>query len=345
MAQQKRITMSRLTTAYYHGGTPGKTKLMLIHGNASSSVFYLHLMERLEEHFEMVAPDLRCFGDSDALPVDATRGMKDFSDDIHELVKALGWDKFVILGWSMGGGAAMQYAIDHSECLNGMILQAPLSPFGFGGTYGEDGKKLEPVGLASGGGCANQQLVQSLLNGDREFMRTALMSTYVKPGFSCEPAWEEQMIDGIASTKVGVGMYPGNFVPCVKWPGIASGDNGICNTMSPVYCDLSGLADIDKKPMILWVRGDSDIIVSDTSLADFGQLGAIGMVPGWPGMEEFPPQPMVSQTRFVLEKYKKNGGDYKEVLMENAGHACHVEKEEEFAKLLIDTFLVQPVSD
>lgn len=345
MAQQKRITTSRLTTAYYHGGTLGKTKLMLVHGNASSSVFYLHLMERLEEYFEMVAPDLRCFGDSDALPVDATRGMRDFSDDIHELVEALGWDKFVILGWSMGGGVAMQYAIDHSECLEGIILQAPLSPFGFGGTYGEDGKKLEPVGLASGGGCANQRLVQSLLNGEREFMRTALMSTYVKPGFSCEEAWEERMLDGIASTKVGEGMYPGNFVPCAKWPGIVSGDNGICNTMSPVYCDLSGLADIDKKPMILWVRGDSDIMVSDNSMADFGQLGAIGMVPGWPGMEEFPPQPMISQTRFVLEKYRKNGGDYKEVLMKDAGHACHVEKEEEFTKLLIDTFLAQSVSD
>ena len=35
----------------------------------------------------------------------------------------------------MGGGVAMQYAIDYSEYLDGIILEAPLSPFGFGGTY------------------------------------------------------------------------------------------------------------------------------------------------------------------------------------------------------------------
>lgn len=75
-------------------GTPGARKLLLIHGNASSSVFYEPLMERLEGEFFMVAPDLRCFGGSDTLPVDATRGMRDFSDDIHELVEALAGTHF-----------------------------------------------------------------------------------------------------------------------------------------------------------------------------------------------------------------------------------------------------------
>ena len=104
--ETKTITTSRLTTACRVHGTPGARKLLLIHGNASSSAFYEPLMERLEGEFFMVAPDLRCFGGSDTLPVDATRGMRDFSDDIHELVEALGWDTFSILGWSMGGGVA-----------------------------------------------------------------------------------------------------------------------------------------------------------------------------------------------------------------------------------------------
>ena len=66
----KTITTSRLTTAYRVHGTPGARKLLLIHGNASSSAFYEPLMERLADEFYMVAPDLRCFGGSDALPVD-----------------------------------------------------------------------------------------------------------------------------------------------------------------------------------------------------------------------------------------------------------------------------------
>ena len=61
---------SRLATAYYHAGKAGLPKLMLIHGNASSAKFYLPLMKRLEDRFELVAPDLRGFGDTEPLPVD-----------------------------------------------------------------------------------------------------------------------------------------------------------------------------------------------------------------------------------------------------------------------------------
>ena len=89
------ITTPRLTTAYLSAGTPGKPRLLLLHGNVSSAVFYEHLMERLADDFEMLAPDFRCFGHSSALPIDATRGMRDFSDDIAEFLHAVGWDRFI----------------------------------------------------------------------------------------------------------------------------------------------------------------------------------------------------------------------------------------------------------
>ena len=216
--ETKTITTSRLTTACRVHGTPGARKLLLIHGNASSSAFYEPLMERLEGEFFMVAPDLRCFGGSDTLPVDATRGMRDFSDDIHELVEALGWDTFSILGWSMGGGVAMQYAIDHSERLEAIVLQSPLSPFGFGGTYGVDGKKLEPLGLASGAGCANAQLIAALQTGDRAFIGSVIDSIYVTPSFKIEPALREKFIDSVLTTRVGDGFYPGDSSMCGSWP-------------------------------------------------------------------------------------------------------------------------------
>ena len=88
---------SRLATAYYHAGKAGLPKLMLIHGNASSAKFYLPLMKRLEDRFELVAPDLRGFGDTEPLPVDARRGMRDFSDDVDALAETLGWESFSLL--------------------------------------------------------------------------------------------------------------------------------------------------------------------------------------------------------------------------------------------------------
>lgn len=329
MYQQNFLKTDRLNTAYYRAGEKHEKKLLLLHGNVSSSVFYLPLFPAFAEKFDVVAPDLRCFGDSDALPVDATRGFRDWTDDLDEFVTALGWDRFAVVGWSMGGCVAMQYAIDHGEKLTGVTLINPGSPYGFGGTKGENGVMLDPPGLASGGGCANAQLIQSLLSGDRELPRTTLHNVYFKPDFPVDPEWEERFIDSMLKTKVGEGMYPGDTRQVEQWPFIASGDKGICNTMAPNHGNLSGLADIPVKPPILWVRGDSDGFVSDTSAGDFGFLGQCGFVPGWPGVDIIPPQPMVSQTRYVLEKYTANGGTYTETVIPGS-HGCHLESPELF---------------
>lgn len=163
------LTTGRLTTAYYRAGEGNGRRLLLIHGNVSSGAFYLPLFDQLSQQFDVIAPDLRCFGGSSALPVDAVRGFRDWTEDLAEFTAALGWDRFALAGWSMGGCVAMQYAMDHGEQLTGLILINPGSPYGFGGTKGEDGVMLEPPGLASGGGCVNAQLVQSLLSGEREF--------------------------------------------------------------------------------------------------------------------------------------------------------------------------------
>jgi hypothetical protein len=79
-----------------------------------------------------------------------------------------------------------------------------------------------------------------------------------------------------------------------------------------------------------WVRGDSDMIVSDNSFFDFGTLGKMGFVPGYPGEEIYPPQPMVSQTRHVLQQY----GNYQETVIAETGHSPFIEKSQEFAQIL-----------
>lgn len=331
MYNQYKITTKRLTTAYYRTGEGNAKKLLLVHGNVSSSVFYLPMFKELGKDFDVIAPDLRCFGDSDALPVDATKGYGDWTADLYELTEVVGWDSFAIVGWSLGGCIAMDYAIKHSSQLTGVILINPGSPFGFGGTKGDDGRLLDPPGLGSGGGCANANLVKALLSQDRTLPKTTLDKVYFKPPFTMEPQWEELFIDSMLKTKVGEGMYPGDSRPAAAWPFVASGDNGICNTMAPTHANLSALANINPQPPILWVRGDSDIFVSDTSSGDFGFLGMCGVVPGWPGAEQYPPQPMLKQTRFVLNRYAQNGGFYRELIIPG-GHGCHLESPEQFIK-------------
>jgi pimeloyl-ACP methyl ester carboxylesterase len=106
------------------------------------------------------------------------------------------------------------------------------------------------------------------------------------------------------------------------------------NAISPKYCDLSAFVGIEPRPDVLWVHGSDDAIVSDTSLLDFGYLGRLDAIPGWPGDDVYPPQPMVAQIRVVLDEYTANGGAYREEVISECGHTPHVERPEEFRRLL-----------
>lgn len=73
--------------------------------------------------------------------------------------------------------------------------------------------------------------------------------------------------------------------------------------------------------------------MADASLFDLGTLGQLGLVPGWPGIEAHPPQPMIAQVRRVLERYAEAGGAFVEHVIEDAGHTPYIEKPEAFAAL------------
>ena len=77
------------------------------------------------------------------------------------------------------------------------------------------------------------------------------------------------------------------------------------------------------------------MIVSDTSLYDLAHLGTLGAVPGWPGPDRCPAQPMIAQTRAVLDAYAADGGRYREVALEGSGHGPHLDRPEEFRAALI----------
>jgi pimeloyl-ACP methyl ester carboxylesterase len=104
----------------------------------------------------------------------------------------------------------------------------------------------------------------------------------------------------------------------------------VLNTMAPTHFRIDDLPAVEPKPPVLWLRGADDVIVSDTSLYDLAYLGSIGAIPGWPGAEAWPPQPMVAQTRAVLDGYAAAGGRYREVVIDDAGHGPHLEQPERF---------------
>ncbi len=311
--------------------------VVFIHGNVSSSLFWQPLMLALPPEVRAIAIDLRGFGGSEALPVDATRGVRDFSDDVASVLDTLDTGPVHLVGWSMGGGVVMQYLLDHPDMVASLTLQAPVSPYGFGSTAGIDGTLING-GAGTGGGGANPDFIARLQDEDDTAEspaspRSVYRSTYVAPGFKSE--LEDLWVASMLTTVTGDGNYPGNSVPADAWPGFGPGDTGVLNTMTPTHFNVSGIADLATKPPILWIRGDADAIVSDASLFDLNHLGALGAIPGWPGAEAAPAQPMLSQTRAVLERYAANGGSYREVVFTNCGHSPHLENQDKFLRELM----------
>jgi pimeloyl-ACP methyl ester carboxylesterase len=333
---------------------PGEA-VLLVHGNVSSALFWQQPLLALAEtgRVRALAVDLRGYGDTDPLPIDVRRGMRDWSDDVAALVDTLGLDRVHLVGWSMGGGAVLQYLLDHPERVASVALVAPVSPYGFGGTAGPDGTLLHESGAGSGGGAANPEFVAAIAAGDTTAdhatsPRSILRAFYVAPGsLPLDPRLEDVFVASMNSTRTGEDHYPGNAVQVAAWPGLAPGTRGVLNTMAPTLFDVSGIVDLPAKPPILWLRGDADQIVSDASAFDLAFLGSVGAVPGWPGADVCPPQPMIVQTRAVLDRYAAAGGAYREVVFPEVGHSPHVERPQEVVVALfehLDAAVEQPAN-
>lgn len=337
ITQHRQSVPSRLEMSYLIAGESTNPALLLIHGNVSSSLFWQDLMLQFAPTHFVIAPDLRGFGDSETAPIDATRGVRDHSDDVAGLLKSLAISTAHFVGWSMGAGVVMQLAIDYPSLVKSMTLTAPISPYGFGGTK-LSGELLNEDASGTGGAAANPEFVKALGAGDRSENPNGPLSV-MRQFYVTDPIalnHEAIYLESMLSTKTGETNYPGNFNASTNWPGFAPGNLGVLNSMSPKYFNTSGIIEIANKPPVLWIRGDKDAIVNDASFFDLNTLGAHGIVPGWPGLDIAPSQPMVSQMRNVLAQYQANGGNFREVVLADCGHSPHLEQPERFAQELSD---------
>src|SRR3954447_2160001 len=102
------VATPRLETHVLTSGPGDGVPVFFLHGNASSSRFFGETLAALGSRYRGLAPDLRGFGDSETKPLDATRGLGDFSDDLYILTQTLGLESLHVVGWSAGGSVAMQ---------------------------------------------------------------------------------------------------------------------------------------------------------------------------------------------------------------------------------------------
>ncbi|MEW9052798.1 MAG: alpha/beta hydrolase [Neobacillus sp.] len=133
----KNVQLENGETLFYREREGGTKKVLLIHGNMTSSKHWDLVLENLDAEYKLYALDLRGFGSSSYHSL--IQSIKDFSDDVKLFVDRIGLTDFAVAGWSTGGAVAMQFAADYPGYCNKLILLASASTRG----YPYDGKMSE----------------------------------------------------------------------------------------------------------------------------------------------------------------------------------------------------------
>ena len=335
------VETGRLRMRYIQSGPADGTPIVMLHGNLSTGRFYEHLMPGAPGSYRIICPDMRGFGDTERKPIDATRGLRDWADDTFSLLEVLGIDRPVhLVGWSTGGAAIASLAMDHPGAAASLTFIDPVSPYGFGGVR-LDGTPCYPDYSGSGGGTGNLDFMKRIADRDTSSdsplsPRAVMNSSYWAPSHREPPEREDMLVGEILKSVTGDDGYPGDSVPSPNWPGTAPGTRGILNALSPKYCNWAYIVDMGPKPPILWTHGSADIVVADGSAWEMGTLGKMGVIPGWPGEDAFPPQPMVTQIRNVLNEYAARGGRVQMEMFEGSGHGPVVDAADRWSRVFFE---------
>jgi pimeloyl-ACP methyl ester carboxylesterase len=94
--------------------------VLLVHGITSSSRTWKSVMPRLAEKFTVIAPDLLGHGRSAKPQGDYSLGA--YASGMRDLLVALDVDKVNVVGHSLGGGIAMQFAYQFPEKISRLVL-------------------------------------------------------------------------------------------------------------------------------------------------------------------------------------------------------------------------------
>ena len=101
----------------------GRRPLLLVHGFTGAKEDFTPWLERLADAaWHAVAPDLRGHGASSKPAADVAYSLEILADDVLRLADALGWQRFVLLGHSMGGMVAQFMALKAAARIDALIL-------------------------------------------------------------------------------------------------------------------------------------------------------------------------------------------------------------------------------
>src|SRR5215207_421424 len=116
--------------------------LILLHGGVGAIEMFGEVLPLLAEGRQVIAADLQAHGRT--ADIDRPLSFESMADDIAALIEHLGFEKADVMGYSLGGGVALQTAIRHPEVVRKLVVVS--TPFKRDGWYPEILAGMEQMG-------------------------------------------------------------------------------------------------------------------------------------------------------------------------------------------------------
>jgi pimeloyl-ACP methyl ester carboxylesterase len=118
--QDNWITLNGLRLHYTEWGSPAKPTLLMLHGLNVTCHTWDPFARELQKNYHVICPDLRGHGDSDW----AREGyrVRQFANDIHAFIDALGAEPLHLVGHSNGVRVAIAVAGERPETIRSLAL-------------------------------------------------------------------------------------------------------------------------------------------------------------------------------------------------------------------------------
>ena len=127
-----KINLNNISMNYQLEGE-GKT-IVFVHGLSDSLKYWNKLTNELKNEYQILSFDLRGHGNS--TDDDSQTTINLYQEDLHCLLKALDIENAVFIGLSLGGNIILDFAINHPEMVNGLIVMS---------SFPEHTEKLERI--------------------------------------------------------------------------------------------------------------------------------------------------------------------------------------------------------
>jgi haloacetate dehalogenase len=113
---QRQITTSEAVINLRHAGDG--PPVLLLHGHPQTHVMWHRVAPRLAQTYTVVCADLRGYGDSSKPPTTPDHepySKRAMARDQVEVMQALGFERFAVVGHDRGGRCAYRMALDHPD--------------------------------------------------------------------------------------------------------------------------------------------------------------------------------------------------------------------------------------